>query len=747
MKSADDNLTQFIQQTDIHTTKRREKTEQFWEDIKTGRETLRVKDKTKQRPPIPTEDLRATPNDELELSSSTDSSITNPASAEPQKKPMRGHKRVSSMPDKSSILGKTKTPTATEGQKKQAPTVIVTKVEAKESNKLDKKSKEKSNKSKKLIGEKVASKKDKTKDSIQRGHTRTPSGTYQMPASAPPLEKIDKTKSKEINKKDEKKTSIQLNRRSKSFSFRVDQLLKLEQERIEAELKTEDAVAKEHTKAYQRELYKKERLQRKSAKDSEGLRRLMINVSGDQWTQNLSGPTPSVPPPASTSAALRSRDNFIPTTISVCTSLTPLPVSGTTSTPTSTPTQPMPSSMPLSTSAKESKEESKHPSVIVVSVTAPQSNEVKQIDIQSTPPVSTTSGVSDSSSAKTTGNILYKSAESKNEEESKEQKREDAPIVQLLKKIGRGATATVWKGILNNKVVALKQISLHGMSKTAKQKLRKKFKLEMEIVQRLEHPNILKYLGSFYSRQNQEINVVMEFIDGVCVTDLIVYQKKLTEAMASHLTKQILCGLQFLHQNNIVHRDVKPDNMLLSFNPTVLKIIDFGTAALLLPECPKRKSAVGTPWYCAPEVVNSEEYASSCDIWSLGCTLIEFISGKPPYDDLNDVACLFKMAEKNTPPLPSVSKECEEFLRLCLRPAANERPNAQALLTHSFIQMYIPQEQTINAEISKIIQEMIEAKALLEATTRDEEKGSSDDDNTPEGPKERRSAEEPRRSF
>jgi hypothetical protein len=61
--------------------------------------------------------------------------------------------------------------------------------------------------------------------------------------------------------------------------------------------------------------------------------------------------------------------------------------------------------------------------------------------------------------------------------------------------------------------------------------------------------------------------------------------------------------------------------------------------------------------------------------------------------------------------------------------------------------MYIPQEQTINAEISKIIQEMIEAKALLEATTRDEEKGSSDDDNTPEGPKERRSAEEPRRSF
>jgi hypothetical protein len=111
-------------------------------------------------------DHRATPNDELELSSSTDSSITNPASAEPQKKPMRGHKRVSSMPDKSSILGKTKTPTATEGQKKQAPTVIVTKVEAKESNKLDKKSKEKSNKSKKLIGEKVASKKDKTKPGI-----------------------------------------------------------------------------------------------------------------------------------------------------------------------------------------------------------------------------------------------------------------------------------------------------------------------------------------------------------------------------------------------------------------------------------------------------------------------------------------------------------------------------------------------------------------------------------------------------
>jgi len=162
----------------------------------------------------------------------------------------------------------------------------------------------------------------------------------------------------------------------------------------------------------------------------------------------------------------------------------------------------------------------------------------------------------------------------------------------------------------------------------------------------------------------------------------------------------------------IIHRDLKPDNVLIDIGATV-KLIDFGTAVKCDPSLlARRRSTVGTPWYCAPEVINTEPYTLACDVWSLGCLAIELVSGKPPFDDLNDIACLFKMAEGKPPPLPEgISGDCKEFLRECLMPDWKERPTMKELLEYPFVNFDMAQEEHRKHELISIIHDMREVKS------------------------------------
>lgn len=223
----------------------------------------------------------------------------------------------------------------------------------------------------------------------------------------------------------------------------------------------------------------------------------------------------------------------------------------------------------------------------------------------------------------------------------------------------------------------------------------------------------------YYSRAQQHLNVVMELIEGVTLTELVLFQKvkRLTEPVARHLLTALLEALSFLHRAGIVHRDIKPDNVLLDQEGHI-KLIDFGTAAQIIDQGQRRRSAVGTPWYCAPEVVNAESglegYACSCDIWSLGCTALELVTGRPPYDELNDIACLFKVAEAQVPPIAreSMSDTCFEFIRRCLEPDSTLRPSAEDLLQDPFIRR--TDESEVCAQLSHTVQHMLEAKRMLE---------------------------------
>eukprot|EP01126_Amoeba_proteus_P012469 TRINITY_DN15135_c0_g1_i4.p1 TRINITY_DN15135_c0_g1~~TRINITY_DN15135_c0_g1_i4.p1 ORF type:complete len:442 (+),score=96.10 TRINITY_DN15135_c0_g1_i4:64-1326(+) len=277
--------------------------------------------------------------------------------------------------------------------------------------------------------------------------------------------------------------------------------------------------------------------------------------------------------------------------------------------------------------------------------------------------------------------------------------------VNLRNRIGRGATAVVWHASVNNRDVAIKQISLKAFSEGVKvaQQVTKR---EYDIVKAITHPNIIKYYGFFYDASRQEVNLVMQLILGVSVGDFIAYSNGLPDPIASNILHSVLSGLSFLHQLNIIHRDIKPDNVLVSTSG-VVKIIDFGTCTNSL----RPTSTIGTPWYCAPEVITGDDYSTLVDIWSIGCFGIELITTSPPYHELNNVACLFKMAAGEVPPLPdNISDLYRLFLLKCFLPKQS-RYTAKELLTLDFMTTYLHKNHEIQQILVNTIKDMQHEKS------------------------------------
>ncbi|CAL8265782.1 unnamed protein product [Gadus morhua 'NCC'] len=199
-----------------------------------------------------------------------------------------------------------------------------------------------------------------------------------------------------------------------------------------------------------------------------------------------------------------------------------------------------------------------------------------------------------------------------------------------LREIGHGSFGAVYfaRDIRNNEVVAIKKMSYSG--KQTNEKWQDIIK-EVKFLQKLRHPNTIEYRG-FYLREHTAW-LVMEYCLGSASDLLEVHKKPLQEMEIAAITHGALQGLAYLHSHNMIHRDVKAGNILLT-EPGLVKLGDFGSASIVAPA----NSFVGTPYWMAPEVIlamDEGQYDWKVDVWSLGITCIELAERKPPLFNMN----------------------------------------------------------------------------------------------------------------
>ncbi|KAM4859231.1 mitogen-activated protein kinase kinase kinase 19 [Thomomys bottae] len=271
-------------------------------------------------------------------------------------------------------------------------------------------------------------------------------------------------------------------------------------------------------------------------------------------------------------------------------------------------------------------------------------------------------------------------------------KHEEAILWTKGEILGKGAYGTVYCGLTSQgQLIAVKQVALDASDKLATEKEYRKLQEEVDLLKALKHVNIVAYLGTCL--EENTVSIFMEFVPGGSISSIINRFGPLPEMVFCKYTKQILQGVAYLHENCVVHRDIKGNNVMLM--PTgIIKLIDFGCAKRLAwaglngTHSDMLKSMHGTPYWMAPEVINESGYGRKSDIWSIGCTVFEMATGKPPLASMDRMAAMFYIGAHRglMPPLPDhFSQHAVDFVRMCLTRDQHERPSALQLLKHSFL--------------------------------------------------------------
>ncbi len=251
------------------------------------------------------------------------------------------------------------------------------------------------------------------------------------------------------------------------------------------------------------------------------------------------------------------------------------------------------------------------------------------------------------------------------------------------KQIGRGGFGLVYQA-LNTETgdwVAVKCVSLCSIDNDSLESIRS----EIDLLKKLNHVNIVQYIDTIQTEHH--LHIVLEMME----SSLSAMCKKFgtfSESLTAIYMSQVLEGLCYLHAQGVIHRDIKGANILTTKNG-LLKLADFGVAKKLTDAASideEETDVVGTPYWMAPEMIEMTGLTTACDIWSVGITIIELVTGNPPYFDLPPMQALYRIVQDDHPPLPdTLSPSLTDFLVLCFRKESVMRKSASELLEHPWL--------------------------------------------------------------
>ncbi|CCH58536.1 hypothetical protein TBLA_0A07460 [Henningerozyma blattae CBS 6284] len=253
----------------------------------------------------------------------------------------------------------------------------------------------------------------------------------------------------------------------------------------------------------------------------------------------------------------------------------------------------------------------------------------------------------------------------------------------MEKCVGRGNFGDVYKAveIKSGKIVAIKVVNLEHTNEDIEL-----LSQEIFFLAELRSPYVTKYLTTLL--EDVSIWIVMEYCGGGSCADLIkyAYKRGLPENKASFITKEVLKGLRYLHEQKKIHRDIKAANILLT-DDGMVKLGDFGVSGQIKATL-KKDTFVGTPYWMAPEVVKKDEsgYNEKADIWSLGITVYELLKGCPPLAKYDPMKVMISVPKRRAPKLHGhYSEDAKSFISHCLIKDPNARPNAKTLSKFPFV--------------------------------------------------------------
>ncbi|KAL8711773.1 MAG: hypothetical protein Q9220_003944 [cf. Caloplaca sp. 1 TL-2023] len=251
---------------------------------------------------------------------------------------------------------------------------------------------------------------------------------------------------------------------------------------------------------------------------------------------------------------------------------------------------------------------------------------------------------------------------------------------QLLEELGSGSFGVVYKAIerASGEIVAIKHIDLESSDDDIQD-----IQQEISVLSTCDSPFVTQYKTSFL--RGHKLWIVMEFLGGGSCLDLLK-AGTFNEGHVSIVCRELLLGLDYLHREGKIHRDIKAANILLCQSGRV-KLADFGVAAQLTNIKSQRNTFVGTPFWMAPEVIQQAGYDFKADIWSLGITAMEMVNGEPPNASTHPMKVLFFIPKAPAPRLEGsqYSRDFRDFVAACLVKDPDRRPTAKELLQHRFI--------------------------------------------------------------